>query len=422
MVIHNLKNNRPTLNGYMLNKFLRTEYVEENSFSVKDYILKPNGEKRDNAFLVDVQSFIEIVSIGSKLFKLNKTRENVFYSGDYETDQYFYTDRYKEFKKQIILYSTMYDSFVKLDIKNFYKSIKLHEYHNDCEKTMELIAELMYLFDDLGIKEYPVINDNIGLSYIATNLVLEKLDTEIRNFFESNLSHDNKNFEFIRYSDDAYIFFNSNYFKLEENQILSELKIIFEKNKFVLNDDKFAYDEVGSVSSYISELGYLTFFNGENIEFRDILEDDLILEKMNLFVNSICQIKSRTDYIEHLKILTIESGKIKKNIFNEILYCSEFSDKVSNLSNKQITNIIEIIEYEPVNLCKMILKQNSTAMKSLLHKLYINLEKSISVDETIIALTVYLISRKVKKDTKLKIISKIEQYDSDYSYFLNKIF
>ena len=95
----------------------------------------------------------------------------------------------------------------------------------------------------LGLAEFPIFQDNSGLSYIAARLYLEDADVEIFEYM-ANIT---KNPHMLRYSDDLYILFNSNHQLGNmghniQSQIKSDISNILTTYDLELNE-KFSIEE-----------------------------------------------------------------------------------------------------------------------------------------------------------------------------------
>jgi len=104
-------------------------------------------------------------------------------------------------------------------------------------------GDLMCFLKRLGLAEFPIFQDNSGLSYIAARLYLEDADVEIFEYM-ANIT---KNPHMLRYSDDLYILFNSNHQLGNmghniQSQIKSDISNILTTYDLELNE-KFSIEE-----------------------------------------------------------------------------------------------------------------------------------------------------------------------------------
>lgn len=403
------KNDRPTANGKMLNNY-NNGMTPRNLYICNDYLIKHSGELRDNAYCIDPQRLHELNILGKDIYRFKGNRDGVYYSGNYQSHEMFYGTQYKEFKKDILASVLEYDTYIKIDLKNFYKTISLKKL-----KKKFMFNKSIYLFIDcienLGIAEYPIIQDCLALSYFATTIVLDEMDKQLKGYINS-WTYDNK---FIRYCDDLYIFFNENIPNIHE-----EVKKIVLNSHFEINEEKYEHRSTKYISENLAMQGYSVVVHGDELDY-DYLVDEEVEQGLFTFFTKLYTINSQLEYNALInEAFSIEKDTVKKKFLNEIIFSSKYDDLVNNYISKYVDNLLKQVCYDPITVVKLIVKSKGDSIKRLLSRLYWKLENGFHVETTIIALVTYVTTRNVTSETKNKIIAKIKLRDPNFAIFLAK--
>ena len=77
-------------------------------------------------------------------------------------------------------------------------------FHNFSQCELLLIKELLLY---CGNGDYPIIENSMASSYMATVVYLDEIDTELHEFIQTSVK-DIIDFRIIRYVDDMYILFH----------------------------------------------------------------------------------------------------------------------------------------------------------------------------------------------------------------------
>ncbi len=186
----------------------------------ENFIQKGDGSFRNSA-LISPLLFLALQSIGKEIScKYIPERPNdieVFYAGNYNQSRAKYGHDYDNFYKAINAYAQECQYFIKTDITNFYGNINVNELMARIDEvcnssTQEISQSEILLMKELllfcGNGDYPLIENSMASSYLATVIYLGKIDTELHSFIKTNVGNF-KDFHMIRYVDDLYILFST---------------------------------------------------------------------------------------------------------------------------------------------------------------------------------------------------------------------
>lgn len=132
------------------------------------------------------------------------------YAGNLEENDVNYTKQYDKFIKQVNIDADKYPYYMKFDFKDFYRNINLNKLFDIIENNTTNISPVhIYFYKQLieysGNNQFPIIENSVGLSYLATKIYLREFDKIIENYLLKELRV--SGFTVRRYVDDFYVFF-----------------------------------------------------------------------------------------------------------------------------------------------------------------------------------------------------------------------
>jgi len=431
-------NKRPTIHGTLLRGLDLNRYTNKDIFNemtdyknykfdtlTKDYLLKKDGSLRGNVYLAPIDVLVVTNYLCFKIFELYQDRENVFYSGNFNNFDMFYKKQYSRFQKDLLSIYSQYDYYMKVDIKNFYGNISLDSLVARYEETCDLVCFLK----QLGLNEFPIFQDCSGLSYIATRLFLEDVDSEILSYIRTIVDKP----YLIRYSDDLYILFNQSY-NLEDmtneqvqSNIKKDLDKILEKYGLKLNE-KFSIGGTLHLPEEVITKLYDFYVPDEDFDILEKIGGEVeIIRNIKKYIYKLSQVKDIEEYNALLSSCFSykdNTHNFEKNLFNEVLYDRRLnfmiqdSDVINIMMN---TNITINLWLDPVRITLLILfSRCEQLIKKFLHTLYLKLENDIATQTDVVALLTYISQRDVTPLTRRKIINKLAFYDNNLSVFLGR--
>lgn len=138
-----------------------------------------------------------------------------------------------------------YNHLIKLDISRCFDSIYTHSitwalYGKDYTKSNNFAktsfgAEFDKLMQNLNYQETHGIVIGPEFSRIFAEIILQRIDVELKNNLIKNGIYEKQHYEMFRYVDDFFVFFNDDN---EKNIIFSELQQILSKYNLYLNESK----------------------------------------------------------------------------------------------------------------------------------------------------------------------------------------
>lgn len=189
---------------------------------------------------------------------------------------------------EIIVESAIYDSYIKIDIQNFFGSIK-HEVLMKKIKTKIRKKEIIELVNgaiinstvnqyhrkkDVVEKNKTGVPQGVPIANVLAEIYMKELDGN---------SNANSNFSYFRYVDDIIIFCKSS----DLEKIKKEITSYIEKNlSLPVNQDK-TYD--GKIESGFSFLGYEIQKDGLNLKCR--VKEESVLKMENSIVSLFIKYK-----------------------------------------------------------------------------------------------------------------------------------
>lgn len=393
------------------------------------YLQKPDGTFRVTK-LISPFLFLYLLAIGTQIsneYKSSRNNTIVYHAGDISNFSYHYKKSYNDYYISINEAQECYEYFIKIDLSNFFNSLNINELFKKINRNNDILdPRTMYIYKNIlnmiGADEYPTVENNAGLSYLATHVYLDDSDTSIERYLDSfGLIN---NFQLIRYVDDLFIFFNCK----EENYnvaittIKNQLISIYAHENLSMNEKKFSFGISENVDNILKSALYGFYMNGIEVDFSKYYSSQNLVYFFDLLVKA-CKEHNHETY---KKIL--ENSFKKENIkYSDQEIFQYFLFHQSNLFKQNDVKLsIKKIIYTDYNILKYSINEMVTAIcntedgaiiKQLLRQIFNRYRscKSDVFDETIII--AYLINRNFcHKDLK----KSLTALNNDVSKFIEK--
>lgn len=286
---------------------------------------KNNGDLR-NITLISPIMYLIIITIGGHLAKQNhyfNEKDWINYAGNYKKGVMSYAPAYKDFSLAALGLQSSYKYYLKTDITSFYPMINMGILFNEIQSVCEneSARSLMFyrsLLEYFGDGRYPVVSDNIGLSYIATAIYLKKFDE----LFIGRVDKDPliSDYQILRYVDDFYIAFNCK--KGVYDKTISHLKRYLQevasKMQLKLNFQKQKVSETANISDDIYANVYDYMVNDENIGYSDRYNEKQIVN----LINALLELKFYPDHgdCQH-RFKIVRNHRFKNVLFHRFKCC-----------------------------------------------------------------------------------------------------
>lgn len=394
------------------------------TLKTSNYLQKPDGTYRDSQ-LVSPYLYLFIQTICYGLFKsIDKWREDdisVYYAGNFEELDLHYPKYYELFYKEVNLESEDYEFYIKLDIKNFFKNIDINlifdliESHSNSKVSSSDIMLIKELFCYCGNNKFPVLENAVGLSYLATEIFLTNSDNKLYKFLVDYEYIDS--FKMIRYVDDLYILYNKNTSEditmnnLILSDIISNYSTFLDDDGLILNMAKTKQEQAVKINDSLKTAFYNEYVNGE----RFSLHQSNMQQLENFLVKCCEKIEANMtiNYIEYNSLIEecfrLEDANIspreqfQKSIFNKELIVG--NKKIIN----NLTKILSLKNFriDTKNWVTQILNTNDEELiKLFLNQLFKKNRKS-NLEKTDLHLALaYLLKRSFKHKDLLSIVAK----------------
>ena len=402
----------------------------------ENYLQKGDGSFRDSSLVAPVL-FLFLQSIGLEVHNhyspIRPSDISVYYAGNYEYLRPKYKQDYDDFFKELNASIDEYQYFIKTDITNFFANISVDRLISQIDKvcnsgTVVFSQTQLHLLKELltycGNGRFPLIENSVASSYLATVVYLDAVDKALHEYISKNITAFSS-FRIVRYVDDMYILISSDKpigdLHNAYNEIRNEYSSILKNYGLALNTKKCCLKESKEINLELKKSLYDEYFNGQkhNIEelfsgalYRflndlsiELLFDSIDIERYNELIN------------EHFSSDDIEFTP--SEVFNYFVYEDEDELK-SEPVVKEIVGLVErsisFISLDPKRLTVMIMKtQSDKAIKGFLNQLFRNNRsgKWNSYD-TAIAIS-YLIQSKFRHIDLLDILS--DRHPNLYDYY-----
>lgn len=467
------KEKQKVISEEFFNKYIKSGFFmeyEEFSMVCNNYIVKENGDFRNSTLVSPIMYLLlsVIVKSISKIYKSNRPNDiDIFYAGDFETNDFSYKKQYDKFYTLINCYKKEFEYLIKIDISKFYDFIDLNilfkiieeEINREC---INIQLRDLYIYKELllyiGNGKFPLLQNSTACSYLSTVVYLDKFDALLYEFLNNNI--DIEKFRMIRYVDDLYILLDLNDIskvnKINDkiiHFISSELKKIglslnHEKVKLQpTNDIKnnigiSIYNECTDISSicinYFDEDKIETFFikleeifnnNGLNINiYKELIKNTFEIDSIdysysevfNMLIYSKKNIFNKDSIVERLEtIIKDDYSIIKLDIrrFMQIILNSKCGRLIKHILN----SIFHRFRSKTNDLFDIYIAINYLLERNFKHNDLVNIIKEFDND-------LYIYITWFCKNDFIDVIEKEEyiplEYFYDYIYYKkdNKLF
>ena len=402
----------------------------------ENFIQKSDGGFRHSA-LVSPILYLVIQAIGKEIsirYVSQRPKEiDVYYAGNYEYYRPKYKQDYDNFYKAINASKEKYQYFIKTDVSNFYDNININTLIDRISQISNLNKPTITQTQLLLIKElllycgngyYPLIENSIASSYMATVIYLDEVDCELYEFIKIKVN-DITDFQMIRYVDDLYILFSSkksiDQLTTTYNMIRNSYSSILKKHGLALNTMKCTLNIISEINAELKKSQYDEFVNGIKFDISELFSG-----RLEVFLNEVydqikCSGITNEKYssliTKHFTFSGIEFTP--DEVFNYLVYENQIELKrpeVSELLDKIIKRDISFLSIDPKRLSVMVMQSgNDKAVKSLLNQLFIRYRANLwnSYDTTIAI--AYLIQSKFQHIDLLSVI--YEKCSNLYAYY-----
>lgn len=390
-----------------------------------NYIQKSDGSFR-NATLVSPMLFLVLQAIGKEISKRYISQRpvdiGVYYAGNYELNRPRYKQDYDDFFKAINAGAEQYQYFIKTDITSFFGNINVNELidriNDICNGAVQTISQMqLLLLKELllycGDGYYPLIENSMASSYMATIVYLDAIDCELHEFIKTKVG-DVSSFQMVRYVDDLYILFSSDK-TLEQltpvyNTVRNAYSSILKKHGLALNTKKCAVKETAEINEELKKSLYDEYVNGEEADIGEFFTGKLHGFLSEIYEKLCGQGLTNEQYTKlienHFKSDNIEFTP--EEVFNYLVYenQTELKQPVVSRTLVQIINRdVSFLSIDPKRLSVMVMQSgNDNAVKAMLNQLFIRSRAGVwnSYDTTIAI--AYLIQSKFQHIDLLDVI------------------
>lgn len=408
-------------------------------FQTKNYIQKSDGSFRD-ASLVSPILYLVLQAVGKDISERYSASRLVncstYYSGDYQDLNVRYRREYDNFFNEINIEKENYSFYIKTDISGFFQSINVDKLIAQIDKVCNS-REIVYNPTNLqamkrlllfaGNGRFPLIENSIASSYLATIVYLDEIDKDLYEFINTKVSGVDA-FKMIRYVDDLYILISSD---LEINQFRKVYTTIRNEYSSILRDWDLSINSTKSefgLSSDINQALKKALYNDSFFEecsticrmYPDTLHD-FLKELCNIAKQFSPDIAQYNNLIQKF-FLKEDTDFLPEELFNYYVYdasSDDLSKEETGLIKDIISNDISVLALDPKRLGTLVMRtKDSKSIKALLNELFKRdrQDKWNSYDTTI-AIT-YLLNSEFKHIDLLHLLQQncVQLYEYYYCF------
>ena len=422
------------------------KYIKTGSFVLfppemhqsENFLQKSDGSFRDSS-LVGPILYLMLQAVGKEIYdqyvSVRPYDISVYYAGNYEHMRPKYKQDYDDFFKELNASIDEYQYFIKTDITNFFANISVDKLVAQIDKVcnsdeVSFSQTQLHLFKELltycGNGRFPLIENSVASSFLATVVYLDAVDTSLHNYISNHITVFS-DFRIVRYVDDMYILISSDkpigYLHEAYNDIRNEYSSILKEFGLALNTKKCRLKESKEINQELKKSLYDEYFNGQkhNIEelFSGALQKFLSDLSIELLLDSIDIEKYNELINKHFSSDDIEFTP--SEVFNYFVYENE-EELQSKPVVEEIVGLVKqsisFINLDPKRLTVMIMKtKEDRAIKGFLNQLFKRnrADKWNSYDTTI-AIS-YLIQSKFQFIDLLNVLSN--RHPKLYSYYFH---
>lgn len=420
---------------YIKSEEFYNDYVKTGSFVLypgamhrsENYIQKGDGSFRD-ATLVAPVLYLVLQCIGKEIASKYIARRpdgiTAYYAGNYGEGRPKYKQDYDTFFKHLNEGIDQYQYFIKTDVTNFFNNISLnllvHRIDDVCNHDEITIPQTqLHLYKELlsycGAGRFPLIENSMASSYLATIVYLDEIDCRLYEFILNKIENISE-FEIVRYVDDMYIMFSSEepLSRLNEtyNAVRNEYSSLLKRFGLSLNVKKCCIKESFKINDELKKSLYDEAYNGKKHAIEEQFSGALkpFLEDIYSYL-----VIDGLDNPQYMKIIEkhFDSPSIEftpSEVYNYLIYENETELQTSDVTSilvKIINTDISFLSLDPKRLSVMVMKSGSDkAIKAILNRLFIrDREELWNSYDTTVAIA-YLIQSKFQHIDLLKVLKK----------------
>ena len=402
----------------------------------ENYIQKADGSFRDSALISPIL-FLVVQAIGKTIYDSYLPERPIeiesFYAGNYSNGRAKYSKDYDDFCKIINAWKEVHGFFIKTDITNFFGNINIDRLIEqiDCicnNGTVRFSQTQLMLYKELllycGNGRYPLIENSVASSFLATIVYLDKIDKKLYNFIKDK-AKDITSFKMVRYVDDLYILFSSDK-ELEAltgtyNELRNEYSSILKEYGLALNTSKSCIKETAYINEELKKSLYDDFFRGEDNCIPDLFSDNFTAFAKDL-ENAVANGQLTHEKYEELILKNFRKEGIEytpHEVFNHLIYDGNdtWDDEVSEALMNITKSDVSSLAVDPKAMAVMVMKSGEDkAIKTMLASLFARHRADLwNSYDTTIAIS-YLIQSKFNHIDLLNVIR--EREPQLYSYYL----
>ncbi len=283
---------------YILSEKFYENYIKQFSFVLfrdvmhqsENFLQKSDGSFRDSSLISPIL-YLVLQSLGKVISERYDSNRNanisVYYAGNYKYMSPHYKKDYDDFFKELNSCIDKYQYFIKTDITNFFSNINVDkliaQIDKMCNKEKVVFTQTqLQLFKEYlkycGNGKFPLIENSIASSYLATVIYLDDIDIKLYNYISKKISIF-ESFRIVRYVDDMYILISTNkpLYCLHDayNDIRNEYSSILKEYGLAINTKKCCIKEIKEINYELKKSLYDEYFNGEKHNIEDLFSGSL---------------------------------------------------------------------------------------------------------------------------------------------------
>lgn len=384
---------------YIASQSFYDRYIKTGAFSFfppnmhqsENYIQKGDGSFRDSALLSPIL-YLLLQAVGKEISSAysaqRRTDIDVFYAGNYTEMRPRYKQEYDAFFKTINSYLDESNFFIKTDLTSFFSNISVDTLISRIDKicnadSVRFTQTQLSLYKELllycGGGRFPLVENSVASSYLATIIFLDEIDERVASFIDSQVSAFT-HYKIIRYVDDMYILISSDCSEAEiraaYNQIRNAYSSILKEYGLALNAKKCCIKPSFEIHEELKKSLYDEEFRGEKHKIEELFSGALerfLKSVSDTLATDFLDIDKYNSLIEqHFGNESIEFTATE--VFNYFVYedtsevrSAEVIFEIIHLINQDIS----VISFDPKRLSVLIIKTQSTqAIKALLNQLF----------------------------------------------------
>ena len=357
----------------------------------ENYIQKGDGSFRNSA-LVSPLLYLVVQSVGMEVSKrYSSTRPvdiGVYYAGNLECKRAKYKKDYDDFFKDINVSAEGYQYYIKTDVTNFFNSINVNilmeriNFICNCgEDTISQAQLLLYkeLLLYCGDGVFPLIENSVASSYLATVVYLDQIDCKLFDFLRLRVPGIT-GFRMIRYVDDLYILFSSdrdtNGLNQIYNTVIYEYSSLLKECGLTINTSKCGWKQTKQIDDDLKKSLYDEYVNDIEADLCAMFAGKLESFLEDIYDSIDGSGLTNVTYMEliekHFHRDDIEFTATE--VFNYLVYDNRAelkSENISKIIERIIKRDVSILSIDPKRLSVMVMQAGGDrAIKAMLCQLF----------------------------------------------------